>query len=232
MSSTIAPECARCPIKITDRLCREPDGKFPPFCPTANRPDIVARAVSAYDEPETLRFAHAASAQEGQGYADKELGYARVRPAKSRIQEIIEFSRKMNYTRLGMGFCSGLRKEAAVVEKILTGHGFQVVSAICKVGQIPKERLGIQEEEKIIPGCFESMCNPIAQAYLLNEEKTEFNILLGLCVGHDSLFLKNAEAPCTVLAVKDRLLGHNPLAAIYTAESYYRALNYETTAKR
>lgn len=76
------------------------------------------------------------------------------------------------------------------------------------------------------------MCNPITQAYLLNEEKTEFNILLGLCVGHDSLFLKNAEAPCTVLAVKDRLLGHNPLAAIYTAESYYRALDVGNAGKR
>ena len=68
------------------------------------------------------------------------------------------------------------------------------------------------------------MCNPIAQALILNEAQTEFNVVLGLCVGHDSLFLKYAEAPCTMLAVKDRLLGHNPLAAIYTIESYYRSL--------
>jgi uncharacterized metal-binding protein len=68
------------------------------------------------------------------------------------------------------------------------------------------------------------MCNPIAQALILNETGTEFNILMGLCVGHDSLMLKYAKAPCTVLAVKDRLLGHNPLAAIYTLESYYRSL--------
>jgi enoyl-CoA hydratase/carnithine racemase len=46
-----------------------------------------------------------------------------------------------------------------------------------------------------------------------DQQKTDFNVLLGLCVGHDSLFLKYAEAPCTVLAVKDRMLGHNPLAA-------------------
>ena len=58
------------------------------------------------------------------------------------------------------------------------------------------------------------MCNPIYQAKLLNHEKTDFNILLGLCVGHDSLFFKFAEAPTTVLAVKDRVTGHNPLAAI------------------
>jgi uncharacterized metal-binding protein len=68
------------------------------------------------------------------------------------------------------------------------------------------------------------MCNPVLQAMILNDEKTQFNILLGLCVGHDSLFFKYAQAPCTVLAVKDRLLGHNPLAAVYTLDSYYRAL--------
>jgi uncharacterized metal-binding protein len=68
------------------------------------------------------------------------------------------------------------------------------------------------------------MCNPVLQAMVLNKGKTEFNVLLGLCVGHDSLFFKYAEAPCTVLAVKDRLLGHNPLAAIYNLDHYYRCL--------
>lgn len=66
------------------------------------------------------------------------------------------------------------------------------------------------------------MCNPIGQAKLLNQSGTQLNILLGLCVGHDSLFLKYSEAPVTVFAVKDRVLGHNPLAAIYMAEGYYK----------
>ena len=70
------------------------------------------------------------------------------------------------------------------------------------------------------------MCNPIYQAKLFNYEKTEFNILLGLCVGHDSLFFKFSEAPTTVLAVKDRVTGHNPLAAIYLSHSYYRKINH------
>jgi uncharacterized metal-binding protein len=59
----------------------------------------------------------------------------------------------------------------------------------------------------------------------LNEEKTDFNILLGLCVGHDSLFFKHADAYTTVLAVKDRVTGHNPLAAVYLHNSYYRKLD-------
>ena len=66
------------------------------------------------------------------------------------------------------------------------------------------------------------MCNPIGQAIFLNEAKTELNIILGLCVGHDSLFIKYSKAPVTVFAVKDRVLGHNPLAVIYQAEAYYK----------
>ena len=113
----------------------------------------------------------------------------RPRPAtKPRIQEIIEFARKMNYRRLGFAFCMGLRKEATVVEKLLTGAGFEVVSTLCKVGRTPKENIGVRDEQKIRIGSFESMCNPIAQAYLVNDAKTDFNVMLGLCVGHDSLF--------------------------------------------
>ena len=67
----------------------------------------------------------------------------------------------------------------------------------------------------------ETMCNPMAQAGICNDAETDFNMMMGLCVGHDSLFLKNSRAYTTVFAVKDRLLGHNPLALVYTSKSYY-----------
>ena len=57
------------------------------------------------------------------------------------------------------------------------------------------------------------MCSPISQAMVLNDEGVDFNILMGLCVGHDSLFFRYSEALTTVLVVKDRVLGHNPAAA-------------------
>ena len=57
---------------------------------------------------------------------------------------------------------------------------------------------------------------------LFGRNRAELNVLLGLCVGHDSLFFRYAEAPVTVLAVKDRVTGHNPLAAVYLSGSYYR----------
>ena len=119
---------------------------------------------------------------------------------------------------------SGLHAEARALSDILKAQGFEVVSVICKAGCIPKETIGLKEDEKVRIGEFESMCSPITQATLLNEEKTDFNILVGLCVGHDSLFFKYSDAFTTVLIAKDRLLGHNPAAALYTKGSYYARL--------
>lgn len=218
------PQCARCPIPAAERICQNENGKGPSFCPTLNRDDVVHEALAELAKPDIFEFARQASVQEGAGYGNKELGYERVRPIKTRIEETVEFARRMAYTRLGLAFCLGLRNEARIVERLFADHGFEVVSVLCKLGRTPKERLGIQEDEKIRVGCFESMCNPIAQAKVLNHADTQFNVMLGLCVGHDSLFLKYASAPCTVLAAKDRLLAHNPLAAVYTLGSYYRAL--------
>jgi len=218
------PTCARCALKIPERACRKEEGKAPAFCPTRNKTAVIQKAQELLRKPENYEFAQQASIQEGEGYGDKALGYAQVKPVKPRIMEIIEFAGKMNYKRLGFAFCSGLAREAEVVGRLLASKGFEVVSSICKVGCRPKEELGVRDDQKIQRGSFEPMCNPIAQALILNEAQTEFNVVLGLCVGHDSLFLKYAKAPCTVLAVKDRLLGHNPLAAIYNIESYYRSL--------
>jgi len=218
--------CAKCPFDPPKRICNTEEGKSPPFCPTVNYEQVFEKALDVLKAPDILEFAKQASIQEGEGYADRELGYEKTKPLKPRILEIVEFAKKMKYRRLGLVFCIGLRKEAKVVESILTTHGFEVVSALCKAGRTPKETLGVRDDQKIRIGAFESMCNPIAQAFILNESKTEFNVMMGLCVGHDSLFLKHAEAPCTVFAVKDRLLGHNPLAAIYNIDSYYRSLKF------
>lgn len=68
------------------------------------------------------------------------------------------------------------------------------------------------------------MCNPLLQAKKLNEAGTELNVVVGLCVGHDSLFYKYAEALTTTLITKDRVLGHNPAVALYQTASYYKRL--------
>jgi uncharacterized metal-binding protein len=147
-----------------------------------------------------------------------------MQPGKTRLEEIGEFAEKIGCRRLGLAFCIGLMKEAAITAGIFRARGLEVVSVCCKAGRTSKDILGLGEEHKIFQGTDEAMCNPVFQAQLLNREKTDLNVLLGLCVGHDSLFFKYAQAPATVLAVKDRVTGHNPLAAVYLAGSYYRKL--------
>jgi uncharacterized metal-binding protein len=219
-----SPDCAACPYKNADRLCMNPGGKHPEGCPTRRHEDVVACAMQEYAKPEVRDFALNASLQEAEGYADRDLGYARVRPVKPRLIEIAEFARRMAYHRLGIVFCAGLTREGKLVAEFYQAKGFEVVSAICKVGQVPKESIGIKDDQKIAIGRHESMCNSICQALLMNAAKTQFNVLVGLCVGHDSMIFKYSDAPCTVLAAKDRVFGHNPLAAVYTLDSYYRYL--------
>ncbi len=224
-------QCARCPLLRRERLCLNRRGKAPEFCPTARGKKITDRARREYAEPAVREFARLSSVQEGAGYAGSDRKPGALHPVKTRIEEIMEFARRMNYSRLGLVFCVGLAREAAAVEQIFASHGFEVVSVVCKVGAVPKEEIGVTDAEKIFSGEFESMCNPIAQALFVNDARVHFNVLLGLCVGHDSLFFKYAQAPTTVLAVKDRVTGHNPLAAVYGRESYFARIKGEGLPK-
>lgn len=218
------PNCAVCHIQAGRRACKKEDGKYPKNCPTVAAPEFTEQVLDLYRSESVAEFARQASLQEKEGYGDRELGYEKFRPVKPRIEEIFEFIGRMKYSKIGMAFCIGLRKEAAMVEKLFSARGLEMVSAVCKVGRVAKKEIGIDSVDQISGEGQESMCNPILQAEILNREETQFNILLGLCVGHDSLFFQYAKAPCTVLAVKDRVTGHNPLAAVYTLDSYYRAL--------
>lgn len=218
------PSCASCRLGMHEKICFVEKGTGSKGCPTLTRKDVLIEANAEYEVPEIKKFAKEASVQEAEGYANRHQRPYIIQPAKTRIEEICEFAEKMGYKRLGLVFCFGLSDEARVVDTIFKARGFEVVSVICKAGRTFKEIIGIEDEDKIFQGKDETMCNPIFQAKLLNHEKTEFNVLLGLCVGHDSLFLRYAEAPNTVLAVKDRVTGHNPLAAVYLAQSYYQKL--------
>ena len=215
------PQCADC--NVEKRICNQEDGHGPGYCPTINSADVTEASISLYQRPEIREFALKATIQEGECYVNRDNPQARY-AIKPRIQETIEFAHKMGYKRLGIAFCAGLRDEAEILSKILKVQGFEVASVVCKVGRTPKEILGTKEDQKVNPGGFESMCSPITQAKILNAAETEFNILFGLCVGHDSLVMRYSDAPCTALVAKDRVTGHNPLAAILLHNSYYRKL--------
>ena len=182
-----------------------------PDCPCQEE-SLQADALSRYEEPENLRIARAAAQVEYEGHYQL-----------TRVEEILLFLKKAGYHKIGLVFCAGLWSEASEFSRVLEHHGFEVHSVICKTGAVSKHVLDGDVDGECSQGV---MCNPIAQAMSMNEEKTEFNILLGLCVGHDALALKYLEAPTTVLAVKDRVTGHAPLAPLYMANGYYRSKLY------
>jgi uncharacterized metal-binding protein len=218
--------CASCPLKNSEKICLTDKGKGHKGCPTLVHKQLLEEANQLYSPEAVKHFAHMASVQEAECYANRDQKPYIMQPAKTRIVETCEFALKMGYKRLGLAFCLGLAKEAATVEEILTGYGFDVVSVCCKAGNTPKEIIDIIDDEKVMKGTDEAMCNPIFQAKMLAHEQVDFNILLGLCVGHDTLFFKFTDAPTTVLAVKDRVTGHNPLVPIYQSESYYQKIRH------
>ncbi len=213
------PRCAECRVDRDKRACGTAAGSGPAFCPTRNAPETIETATEQYERPEVKEFARQASIQEAECYSDRETG---GHPVKPRFVEICEFARKMNYERLGVAYCAGLTREAYTLASALQDRGFDVASVVCKVGATPKEKIGITGDEKVRQHQPENMCSPIAQAQVLDEADCDLNIVLGLCVGHDSLFFQYSEAPVTVFAAKDRVMGHNPLAAVYTMDGYSR----------
>jgi uncharacterized metal-binding protein len=215
----ILVNCAKC----TKRVCNTTEwNKGPDNCPSKISAQLIKEATEKCIGPENRVLAYNASKQEASCYVRLPHAPQAISPSKSRVEEIMEFAERMGYKRLGVAYCVGVQYEASLLVPILENRGFEVVSVCCKCGSVAKEELGFEEWEKIRPGEFEPMCHPIAQAAILNSYKTELNIMVCLCVGHDSLFLQNSEAPCTVLAAKDRVFGHAPLQALYLSRSYHR----------
>ncbi len=161
-------------------------------------------------DPEDLKLAQTAASVESDGY--------RKWP---RVQETIVFAKRMGYRKIGIATCVALIRESRTLAKLLRSNGFEVYGVGCKAGELDKSDLGIPAEHQ---GPGPVACNPVLQAELLAKAGTEFNLVMGLCVGHDSLFYKHSQAPATTLVVKDRVLIHNPVMALYTADGYYAHL--------
>ncbi len=179
-------QCARC----DDYQCREGI-------------DCLGAADShreLYEPAEIANLHRAASAIEARHYC-----------RETRLREIVLFAREMKFEHIGLAFCVGLREEARVIEEIFS-QDFKVTSVCCKVSGIYKSDYDF---EQIDPQAEEVMCNPAGQAQVLNDAGTQLNVLCGLCVGHDAVFGLVSKAPVVTLIVKDRVLAHNPVAAVY-----------------
>jgi len=205
------PSCAYCPPTI--RACRhgESETRGPGFCPSKVDDAALDGAAATYADPFVREVARASALVESEGYC-----------RWTRVEEIVALAKKLGFKKLGIATCISFVDHARTLSAILESHGFEVASAACKSGGVPKEALGVRDHEKIRPGTHESMCNPIAQAELLNRAGAELNIVLGLCVGHDSLFFRYSKGLATTLVAKDRVLAHNPVGALNLADTYYQ----------
>lgn len=199
--------CGDCSVTNCDVQNRS----YPSFCPTANMDNTIKEhAIQQYDADSNRQIMQTAAMVEHDGY----LKWCRV-------EETIEFAKRMGFHKLGIATCVGLIQGTRTLTSILRSHGFEVYGIACKAGAVPKTEMGIDE---ICCEIGNNSCNPILQAEMLNHENTELNIVMGLCVGHDSLFYKYSQAIVTTLVTKDRVTGHNPAAPLYTSNSYYKKL--------
>lgn len=200
--------CVDCGVKN----CQTRDKEYPEFCLTTGlSAETIEKVRKLYEEEENRKVSVISAEIENEFY----LRYTRV-------QELVEFAKRMGFHKIGIATCVGLLEESRVLARILRKNGFEVYGAACKIGSFEKKSVGVAEEDMVNTGFV--MCNPIMQAEVLNEAGTDFNVVMGLCVGHDSLFYKYSEALVTTLVAKDRVLAHNPVGALYQIGSYYKKL--------
>ena len=165
---------------------------------------IAEPARDACRQEDVSRMMRAAASLESSGYG-----------VLTRVEELAQFARSMGYRRLGLAFCIGLSEEARLLHEYYAREGFRVYSVCCKLCGITKDSLGLERRHPEWDK--EATCNPVGQAMQLRRCRTELNVIVGLCVGHDILFTRYSEAPVTALIVKDRVLSHNPAAVLYSS---------------
>lgn len=230
MDKTKTPACTSCSSvwkKQGQTNCWSAPGTGPAqpaACPAALETETVEETFSLYtEESDDARLARVAAQVEGLCYQPVP-GSDAVNARWTRVEDTIALARLMGYRRVGIATCIGLLEESDRLCDILKAQDLEPVSVCCKAGSLDKLELGLSEAEKVRPGSFEPACNPIAQARVLNAQKTDMNLIVGLCVGHDMLFARHSEAPVSTLVVKDRVTGHNPAAVLYGQNFYYKRL--------
>lgn len=128
----------------------------------------------------------------------------------NRIEEILNFARGMNISRLGIAHCIMFSHKADVLEQYFSKY-FTVFTVGCKYDKVRKKDILGGDSKRV-------MCNPAGQAEFLNSHNTELNISMGLCVGHDMIFSKKSNGLVTNLFDKDFTNNNNPEIAFSEIE--------------
>lgn len=89
------PKCSICPFEKRDRLCSSGE-KFIKDCPTKQFQEYREEIKKEYLNPQIDRIYKISSDIKG--------------PGKTRIEETLYVAEKMGYQKIGIAFCSGLKK--------------------------------------------------------------------------------------------------------------------------
>lgn len=208
------PQCAKCGVL----RCSSKDANIPlpPSCPTEKYRDLIGETVEKLNLPENRAV--------NKGWLDVmsrilDPERSKEKNGWTRIDEIMQYAASRGMKKLGIATCYALLPESKSLTEILENNGFTVVSVACLCGELDSGEIGM-------PGNI--ICNPILQAEILDREKTELNLMLGLCVGHDILFLRYIKGETTPFVVKDSALGHNPVAALYLNQNPFFKDRFKT----
>lgn len=177
--------------------------RMPRTCPTRTHGEVAGDATP-YLSPERRALMRAADA----------TPFAEDGRLRTRVEELIAFARARGVRRVGVAFCVTLIREAQELGRRLTAEGIDAALVCCRVGAIDYDEIGLP---KAHPEKFAAICNPVAQARLLNAEKVDLVAQVGLCIGHDLVLQDECAAPVTTVVVKDRALDHHPVKALRTA---------------
>ena len=102
--------CIDCAVKN----CNLQDKTYPDFCLTVNMDeDVLKEAMDLYKEDENGRSMIAAAEVEYDFYG-----------RLTRVEEIIEYAKKMGMKKLGIATCVGLLSESRILADILRKRGF------------------------------------------------------------------------------------------------------------
>lgn len=192
------------------------DEEYPSFCVTKKlNQQVIDDVLKIYrEDPFVLKITQVSSAVEAENYLKA-----------TRVEETIDFIKKMGFNKVGIASCISMLPESKVFCEILKSHKIDYTALSCKIGAIDKSEVGIDEKYKIRQNVeHESMCNPIMQAKYFEMDEVELVVMIGLCVGHDTLFYMNCNLPVTTLVVKDRVTCHNPAAPLKYAKGIYNKL--------
>ena len=113
MTEYTGPVCVLCSV----RACSAEPGtkKMPSFCPMPVEAELLEEVEKAYVEQEDLRRLAVESAR------TEAAGYCRT----TRIEDIMDFARRIGATKLGIAHCTGLMHEARLARDIFVANGFE-----------------------------------------------------------------------------------------------------------